>query len=192
MNNITKGTHGGVDIFVYKDLPAMQVYGVMDAFTKLAETHHFKTILEIGTDYRGLTNALAENAIAKSAVIHTFDINTTRFKNYHPDVIAFHNVDVFKNWGYVDRIIEDAQKIGKVLILCDGGYKKGEFSHLSKKLVKGDCIMVHDYFPNETACKAGYGRWNWWEFDNDHDYVEGLVKTVDYFDNYAWFFGEKV
>lgn len=188
--NIQKYKHGDVDTFIYKDLPAIQVWGVMDAFTKLSESHEFSCIIELGTDYGGLTNALAENPISDGAYIHTFDINHSRFKNYHPDKITAHMLDIYNNW---DRIIQIARSYpGKVLFLCDGGSKKDEYEYLADKLQSGDCIMVHDYYPNEEAFNQGIGRWNWWEFSDDHSRHEGLVKSVNYFDQYVWFFRERL
>lgn len=187
---ITKNTHGPVETFKYRDLPAIQVWGVMDAFTKLGEMKDFYAIIELGTDYGGLTNALADNIVSKNADIHTFDINGSRFKNYHSDKITFHNIDYLQNW---DKVIGIAVRyLGPVLFLCDGGNKKAEYEKLSQHLAYGDCIMVHDYFPNREAFNANDGRWNWWEFDDDHTQYAGLVKSVDFFDNYAWFFRERM
>lgn len=192
---LIKTKHGPVDNFMYRDLPAIQVWGVMDAFTELSKTHKFKYIVEFGTDYGGLTNALADNPISDGAQIHTYDINTAKFKNYHPDKIIFHHLDIYNNWNKIansDFFENSIKKDEYILFLCDGGDKKHEYEKVKDMLAIGDCIMVHDYFPNQEAFAAANGRWNWWEFDDNHTKYPQLKKTVDYFDNYAWFFREYV
>ncbi len=187
--SIERNTHGPVQTFKYKDLPAIQVWGVMNAFDKLGETHEFDAIFEFGTDYGGLSNALAESEVGKYAQIHTFDINGTRFKNYNPDQLHFHNINIYDSWDKIRKLAQ-TYKDCKILYLCDGGNKKHEFEIVSQWLNKGDCIMVHDYFPDKESFEKS-DRWNWWEFDEPAN-DPTLVKTVDYFDDYVWFFREKV
>ncbi len=189
---LIKTKHGPVDNFMYRDLPAIQVWGVMDAFTELSKTHKFDCIIELGTDYGGLTNALADNPISDGIKIHTYDISDAKFKNYHPDKITFHKLDIYSNWDVIGEFAESNDLI-HILWLCDGGNKKREYEYVSENFMsKGDCIMVHDYFPNQEAFASANGRWNWWEFDNNHTKYPELKKTVDCFDNYAWFFREHV
>lgn len=187
--SIEQNTHGEVKTFKYKDLPAIQVWGVTDVFKELQEKHKFDLVFEFGTDYGGLTNALAE---VMNVEIHTFDINATRFKNYHPSLINFYNLNIYENWENIKELLDTLYGAGsKVLFLCDGGDKKHEFNVVSQWLRPGDCIMVHDYFPDAHAFSEGTGRWNWWEFDEPVQ-DPTLKKTFGDFDNFVWYFREKV
>lgn len=178
--------------FSYNGQVALQKWGVMDAFTKLGEIKSFGLIIELGSFQGGLTNALADNIISKNAYIHTFDIDNSKFKNYHTNKIVFNNLNIYNNWDVIKNLVSTLELKSSVLYLCDGGNKKLEYKYISENLmIPGDCIMVHDYFPDEQAYCSG--RWNWWEFE-DSDYVENhrLKKTVNYFDDYVWFFREYV
>lgn len=194
MFNIEPNTHGPVKTFKYGGLPAIQVWGVDTAFTKLAQyvqNRPFDVIIELGADYGGLTNMLADNPISVNAMIHTFDLNRDRFTNLWPEKIIFHCLDIYANFEYISKLFDENRR---VLILCDGGNKALEYKELSKWLNYGDIIMAHDYYPDRAAFEAGKaeGRWNWWEFSDEvAPNNPSLVKPVDYFDNYAWFIRER-
>jgi hypothetical protein len=186
--SIEKNTHGPVQTFKYKDLPAIQVHGVTDVFEYVQVLYNFDVIFEFGTDHGGLTNALAH---VMKIPINTFDMNCTRFKNYHPSLIQFYHMNIYDNWEKIRKLVESEYNEDRILFLCDGGNKKHEFEVVSKWLKPKDCIMVHDYFPDEQTFKNFDGRWNWWEFDGNVD-EEGLKKSFWGFDPYAWYFREKV
>ena len=191
---IKENMHGPVKTFSYGGLPAIQVWGVDTAFTKLADYvsgRPFDVIIELGADYGGLTNMLADNRVSEKATIHTFDLNKDRFTNLWPEKIVFHCMDIYANFEYISKLFDESRR---VLILCDGGNKPAEYRELSKYLNHGDIIMAHDYYPDRAAFEAGKaeGRWNWWEFSDEVAPNDpGLVKPVDYFDNYAWFIRER-
>ncbi len=191
---LTKNKHGHVDTFKYKDLPAIQMFGVMDEFTKLGEytaNNPFRTIIELGTDYGGLTNAIADNTVSNYATIHTFDINSDRFINYWPEKIVFHCIDIYANFEYILKLI----KRQRVLVLCDGGNKPLEFQTIAPHLKTGDVIMAHDYFANkeEFAKSKESGGWAWWEFaDSSYNINEAdWFEPITTFKNYVWFIREK-
>ena len=194
MYNIEENTHGPVKTFKYGGLPAIQVWGVDTAFTKLAQyvqNRPFDVIIELGADYGGLTNMLADNPISVNAMIHRFDLNRDRFTNLWPEKIVFHCLDIYANFEYISKLFDENRR---VLVLCDGGNKALEYKELSKWLNYGDIIMAHDYYPDRASFEAGKaeGRWNWWEFSDEVALDNpSLVKPVDYFDNYAWFIRER-
>lgn len=194
MFSIEPNFHGPVKTFKYGGLPAIQVWGVDEAFTKLAQyvqNRPFDVIIELGADYGGLTNMLADNPISANATIHTFDLNRDRFTNLWPEKIIFHCLDIYANFEYISKLFDENHR---VLVLCDGGNKALEYKELSKWLCYGDIIMAHDYYPDRAAFEAGKaeGRWNWWEFSDEVALDNpSLVKPVDYFDNYAWFIRER-
>ena len=191
--------HGTVKTFKYGGLPAIQVWGVEKAFTKLANyiTHNatrpFDIIIELGADYGGLTNALADNAISERAIIHSFDINKERFTNLWPEKIVFHCMDIYQNFEFITKLLNDNRR---VLILCDGGNKALEYKEMIKWMNPGDMIMCHDYYPDKEKFEEGkeMGRWNWWEFSDAEATNDtfSFVKPCDYFDEYCWFIQEKI
>lgn len=192
---LTKNKHGHVDTFKYKDLPAIQMYGVMDEFTKLGEyskNNPFKVIIELGTDYGGLTNAIADNVVSNDALIYTFDINKDRFINYWPEKIIFNCMDIYSNFEYVIKLI----KTKRVLVLCDGGNKELEFNTLQSHMKPGDVIMAHDYFANKNEFEKSKqsGGWAWWEFgDSSYNINESeWFEPIKTFKDYVWFIREKL
>lgn len=193
MMDIIKTKHGNCDNFTYKGLIAMQVYGVDTAFTELALwslDNPFKTIIELGADYGGLTNMLADHPICNHAMIHTFDLNNDRFRNLNPEKIIFYHADIYQNLDYIGDLIRTS---GRTLILCDGGNKPLEFNTLSTYMKVGDVIMAHDYAPDKDAHNDNveHGRWDWWEFNDSAIENKTLIKSVNFFDSYAWCFREK-
>lgn len=191
---VEPNTHGTVKTFKYGGLPAIQVWGVDTAFTKLAHqvTRPFDIIIELGADYGGLTNVLADNAISERAIIHTFDLNKDRFTNLWPKKIVFHCLDIYANFEFISKLFNDGRK---VLVLCDGGDKPREYKEMIKWMNPGDMIMCHDYYPDKEKFEEGkeIGRWNWWEFDDSSAVFDNsLIKPVDFFDEYCWFIQEKI
>jgi len=178
----------GVDVFTYKGQKALQKYGVEKAFTILAEkciNTPFQKIIEIGTDYGGLTNLLADHSISLNAKIHTFDINPTRFVS-HNEKINFTNQNVFQIEKTLGELIQSS---GRTLLLCDGGNKKQEFQTFYKYLKDGDVIMAHDYAPNDEIFNEKYLHkiWNWKEFEDSYADFSGLKPFLqETFADYAW------
>lgn len=182
--------HGnsGIDIFEYKGQKTLQVVGVEKAFEALAKENKeepFQRIIEIGTDYGGLTNLLADHAISQGIDIYTYDINPNRFVS-HNDKIKFFNTDVFL---IEDEIAELIGSKGKTLLLCDGGNKRKEFEVFHKYLKSGDVIMAHDYAPDDKTFKEKYLNkiWSWHEFKDEYADFKNLKPYMqDVFANFAW------
>ena len=180
--------HGdsGINVFKYKGQPALQVVGVEKAFDALEDTlTPFKRIVELGTDYGGLTNLLADHPVSDEATIDTFDINGERFVS-HNDKITFHHTSFENAFDLISKLISDE---GRVLLLCDGGNKRGEFQAFHKFLKVGDVIMGHDYSATqETFINECRGKiWNWHEFQDSYADFPGLEPYFqEVFKNYAW------
>jgi hypothetical protein len=179
----------GVDVFTYKGQKTLQKFGVENAFNHLAQvtdSDPFIKIIEIGTDYAGLTNLLADSSISKyTKTIHTFDINPARFVSYN-DKIIFKNCDIFSIEKELSELI---QSPGRTLLLCDGGNKKKEFETFHQYLKVNDVIMAHDYAPNDAIFKEKYVNkiWNWKEFEDSYADFPGLEPFLqDIFAEYAW------
>lgn len=187
---IKKIEHGnsGIDVFEYKGQKAVQKFGVEKAFNKLyseTQDYPFSRIIEIGTDFGGLTNLLADHKISDDINVYTFDINSTRFIS-HNDKIIFSNKDVFSIENEIANLINSE---GRTLLLCDGGNKKKEFEVFHKYLKREDIIMAHDYAPDDKSFQKDflYKIWNWHEFKDEYanfEYLEPHLQEV--FNNYAW------
>lgn len=187
---IKKIKHGnsGIDVFEYKGQKAVQKFGVEKAFDLLHDENKensFSRIIEIGTDFGGLTNLLADLNISKGIDIYTYDINPDRFVS-HNDKIIFSNEDVF---SIEEKIADLISSEGRTLLLCDGGNKRKEFAVFHKFLKSGDVIMAHDYAPNKITFKKEYfGKiWNWHEFQDDFADFPNLEPYLqETFADYAW------
>ena len=71
-----------------------------------------------------------------------------------------------EDWTNVKQdVIDFIQQEGVTIVLCDGGWKIGEFKIFSKLIKDGDYILAHDYsydkvtYENEIKNKI----WNWCE-----------------------------
>ena len=188
MIEVIQHCNSGINVFKYKGQKTLQVVGVEKAFTKLHEQtkdNPFSTIIELGSDYGGLTNILADHPLSNSANIHTFDINKQNFISYS-DKITFHNKDFYECFEFIRGLIESS---GRVLLLCDGGNKKQEFADFHVFLKPDDIIMAHDYVKDrKTFMNEYYGKiWSWHEFEDSYAAFPRLHPFLqDEFEPYVW------
>lgn len=193
MIEVKEHGNSGINIFSYKGQPAIQVVGVENAFNQLSTAipSSFARIIEIGTDYGGLTNLLADLPISDNIEIHTFDISDKRFIA-HNSKITFHHNNVFEIEQQIGDMISDE---GRTLLLCDGGNKRLEFQVFHKYLKNGDVIMAHDYAPNPVEFINSYKHkiWSWHEFQDSFAHFPNLQPYMqDTFKDYAWCIRMKV
>lgn len=180
--------NSGITIFSYKGQSAIQKMGVHEAFDKLYQNtkqQPFKRVIEIGTDYGGLTNFLADHPLSDRAEVYTYDINPHRFVS-HNSKIKFIVKDVFAIQEELGELISSS---GRTLLLCDGGNKREEFKTFHKYLKPDDVIMAHDYAPNKEVFEEQYINkiWNWQEFQDSYaDFLSLEPYLQDIFANYAW------
>jgi hypothetical protein len=188
MINIIPHGNSGINVFEYKHQLALQVVGVEQAFTELYEdtkNNPIRMIVELGTDYGGLTNLLADHPISDQAEIHTYDINGQRFKS-HNSKIQFHCTSFHDAH---EEIVSFLSCDKRVLLLCDGGDKKSEFNTYKNFIKSADIIMAHDYAPNREVFIEKYiGKiWNWHEFQDDFAKCNSLEPYLqNIFEDYAW------
>lgn len=184
--------HGnsGIVVFKYKGQKALQVQGVEKAFTKLAEAvadRPFDVIIELGTDFGGLTNLLADHEISDHAAIQTYDINPEVFVS-HNDKIVFHNKDIF-DLQTVSEIVALIRESNRCLFLCDGGNKQREFQVFHNYLRDEDIIMAHDYAASveDFVDRCKHKIWNWHEFQDEYaDFPRLKPFLQDVFKDYVW------
>lgn len=149
-----------------------QSHQVYEIFFNFLNEVKPKRILEIGTALGGFTKFLqiisSENNL--KIQIRTYDIiYNTWYDDLIRDGIDLRVENIFSE-GYTD-VKEDVKNFinqeGLTLVLCDGGFKKGEFNVLSNYIKQGDIIMAHDYcydlqdFEQNIKNKV----WNWCEIN---------------------------
>lgn len=163
--------------FTYKGLPALQHPAIREVFRELLKVKKPRRIIEIGTEYGGLTLMLQDLLIELDLVetiIRTYDIKDPKFLLKHEgrtSIIEIVKKDLFEYSPF--RLKEESVKEleefigieGTTLILCDGGNKIEEFKVMSDLIREGDIIMAHDYAKDEKTFKEEiYGKiWNWFE-----------------------------
>jgi len=139
---------------VYKGQPIKQVRGIMKVFDKFFEKEKFDHIVEIGTGNGGFSIYLAGEAHEMGASFITFDIKEIS-KKVKKEITRFGaNVvvcDITNDIG-VDIIIE---RVGRCLLLNDGGPKVPEFLRFAKTIKVGDIMMTHDYYKGRKKTSGG-------------------------------------
>lgn len=175
-----------------------QHHNVYSIFYNLINKEQPDRILEIGTSLGGFTAYLHMlcKDLRLNTYIRSYDIHS---RPWFTDLIN-QGVDIrIKNVFYNNyTIIDDSIKKmitepGKIIILCDGGNKIGEFNVLSPYLKKDDLIMAHDYASDKEYFQQHIRNkiWNWHEIQ-DSDIIDscqnyGLVPYMrEEFLNVAW------
>ncbi len=186
---------------LYRGYTAQQHRDAITVFYDFLADIRPARILEIGTACGGLILSIRDhlNALGLSeSTIITYDIEN---RSYYPELRAA-NIDIriqnIFTHSYTDLedetfIKQYIQSPGVTLVLCDGGYKKGEFAILSKFLKVGDFIMAHDYVDTYDNFQQNYLNkiWDWCEIEEKHiTNVSKLYNLVNYnqdaFDKVVW------
>lgn len=175
--------------FNYKGLQMLQHKNVIDVFRRLLTEINPSTIVEIGTEYGGLTLLLQDlvTELGLNTKIRTYDIKTPKFLVEHPDLtdlIEIKTKDIFDYNPFrlsdegISEIKEYMVSDGVNLILCDGGSKSKEFNSFSDIINVGDVIMLHDYIINEEEFELNFKNkiWNWHE-SKLSDIEESIIKN---------------
>jgi len=140
----------------------------------------FDKIIEVGYYKGGLTQYFAEFSSDDCKVV-AYDIND----KYRSDEnftfnnkISFEEVDCFSNQGF-EKIKNEINHPGKVLLFCDGGDKDREFNLFSPFLKSGDVIMVHDY--HDDSLDERYASHVNWPYAPECYYsdIKNSVETFD-------------
>lgn len=155
-------------------VPCQQNENIFSVFFKFLNDVKPTKILEIGTALGGFTNFLKWSAeeLNLPITIRSYDIagyyTTQRLIDSGIDI----RLENIFNESYTEvkqDVIDYVQQEGITVILCDGGYKIGEFNILSKYLKYGDFIMAHDYSESREIFeeKINGKIWNWFEISNE-------------------------
>lgn len=152
-------------------------------------------ILEIGTGQGGLTRFLrtACDELGLTTEIKTFDTNLNN--NETVSGIQYSNQNIFNEaWSEIhEDIVSYIQGEGTTVVLCDGGWKIGEFNVISNYIKVGDFILAHDYAENKEIFQERINKviWNWHEIQlSDVSSAMERNNLIDFkkdiFSNAAW------
>lgn len=152
---------------------AQQFHDVYQVFYDFIKEVKPKRILEIGTALGGFTMFLKTitEELELNTKILTFDISARPW--YNDMVKKGIDVRVEDIFGDFKDVPEDIKNFirseGTTIVLCDGGWKIGEFNLLSKFIKQGDFIMAHDYCVDKSTFEKEINNkiWNWLEIVED-------------------------
>lgn len=182
---------------------AQQHHNVYEVFLNFLKDTKPARILEIGTALGGFTMFL--NIVSKELNldidIRTYDIRPNNWRQSMIESgIDFRIDNIFsEDWKSIDsEVVEYIQGDGTTIVLCDGGWKKGEFNVISNYIKPGDFILAHDYAENEEVFlnEINGTVWNWHEICYA-DVEEAIIRNnlvnykKDIFKNAAWLCTQK-
>jgi cephalosporin hydroxylase len=131
-------------------------------------------ILEIGTAQGGFTEFLkiTVDHLGLDTEILSYDIAERPW--YHQMVekgIDVRVENIFnEDWSdVIDYVKQYVTSPGITIVLCDGGWKIGEFKIFSRIIKPGDYILAHDYSLNKEVFEREIKDriWNWCEITED-------------------------
>ena len=173
--NITKYTDLNMNdsLSAFKGHSSQQFHGVYEVFYEFIKEIKPKRILEIGTSLGGFTTFLKIicNELKLDTNIRSYDINSQNWYQTIRDLgVDLRVENIFaENYTDVDQEVKEyINQEGITIVLCDGGWKVGEFNVLSKYIKSGDFILAHDYAENKEAFedKINGKIWNWHEISD--------------------------
>jgi len=129
---------------------AQQSHNAYQVFYDLISEVKPKRILEIGTALGGFTEFLKilSDELNLNINILSYDISERPWYNQMVEKgIDVRVENIFnEDWTNVKQeVIDFVQQDGVTIVLCDGGWKIGEFKIFSKFIKDGDFILAHDY-----------------------------------------------
>jgi len=199
-DNITKKTNldENDSLSHYLNHASQQNHNVYEVFYNFLNDVKPKRILEIGTALGGFTSFL--NIVSKENNLNinilSYDIyNRDWYSEMRDEGIDVRVEDIFNgDFSSVNQeVIDFIQSDGVTIVLCDGGYKIGEFNILSNYLKVNDIIMAHDYAFDDTKFESDIKNkiWNWCEIKESDISAACLRNNLigysqDIFDTVAW------
>jgi hypothetical protein len=175
---------------------AQQFHGAYEVFYNFIKEVKPVRILEIGTALGGFTSFLKIccNELGLNTNIRSYDINNNP---WYKDIvnmgvdIRVENIFSIGFESMDEEVINYIQGDGVTIVLCDGGWKIGEFNLISNYIKNGDFILAHDYAEDKEKFELNIKDkiWNWHEisesdiFDacqrnNLQDYQRNLFESV--------------
>lgn len=169
-------------ISCYQQHCAQQTHRVYELFYNFLQQIKPTRILEIGTASGGFTLFVAEmcRELGLSTKIRTYDIRPPKwaYDDLIKQKVDIYIEDMFSTPPVQQDVIDFIQQEGTTLILCDGGYKIGEFNTLSNYMKVDDIIMAHDYAESKQVFDEQINKkvWNWLEVTFD-DIQESVIRN---------------
>lgn len=198
--NITKFTNltENDSLSAFKGHAAQQSHNAYQVFYDFISEVKPDRILEIGTALGGFTEFLKiiTEELNLNTKILSYDISERPWYSQMIEKgIDVRVENIFnEDWtGVKQEVVDFVQQEGRTIVLCDGGWKIGEFKIFSKLIKEGDFILAHDYSISkeiyETEIKDKI--WNWCEItesDIEESVIENNLKfyNQDKFSQAVW------
>lgn len=154
----------------FMNMACQQSHDVYEVFYEFIKKTKPSRILEIGTALGGFTDFLkwCSTELNYDISILTYDIIEYNWYNDLRNKSIDIRVENVFNSNYTEvkqDVVDFIRKDGTTIVLCDGGYKIGEFNLLSNFIKEGDFILAHDYSENKDVFETEINRkkWNWFE-----------------------------
>jgi hypothetical protein len=183
--NITRFTNleQNDSLSAFKGHTAQQSHNVYQVFYDFISEVKPNRILEIGTALGGFTEFLKiiSDELNLNTKILSYDISERPWYNQMIEKgIDVRVENIFnEDWsGVKQEVVDFVLQDGITIVLCDGGWKIGEFKIFSKLIKKGDYILAHDYsFSKEVyESKIKNKIWNWCEI-TEQDIEESVIEN---------------
>lgn len=179
----TSNLEANDSLTIYKGHGAQQNLNAFKTFYNFLEIVKPKRIIEIGTGLGGFTYFLKDriNELGLDTEIRTYEVHKFSVQDVLIDFGIDARIENLFDQSYTklisQEIIEYIQRPGISIVLCDGGFKIGEFNILSEFIKSGDFIMAHDYSCNAEYFKEYINRklWNWMEIEDEN--IKNAVET---------------
>lgn len=198
--NITKFTNLEIDdsLSSFRGHSAQQSHNAYQVFFDFINEVKPARILEIGTALGGFTEFLkiVVDELKLNTKILTYDIVERPWYYQMVDKgIDVRVENIFNSdWTGVKSEVEDyIKESGVTIVLCDGGWKIGEFRVLSKIIKNGDFILAHDYSYSKEVYETEIKNkiWNWCEItesDIESSVIENNLESYneDKFSKSVW------
>jgi cephalosporin hydroxylase len=198
--NITRLTNleDNDSLSAFRGHTAQQSHNVYQIFYDFISEVKPNRILEIGTALGGFTEFLKiiTDELNLDTKILSYDISERHW--YHQMIekgIDVRVENIFnEDWtGVKQEVVDFVQQDGTTIVLCDGGWKIGEFKIFSKLIKEGDYILAHDYSISKEIYESEIKDkiWNWCEIteqDIEESVIENNLKSYnqDKFSQAVW------
>lgn len=201
ITNITKKSNldENDSISCYSGHCAQQTHLAYQTFFNFIKDATPARILEIGTAQGGFTAFLKTccNYLNLNTHIRSYDVVEPgwSFQSLRDMGVDVRVENIFNpTFTEVDsEVIEFIQGSGVTIVLCDGGWKIGEFNLLSKYIKSGDFILAHDYAETAEIFQQDIYKkiWNWKEITRNDINLAMLENNLEkyqphVFENAAW------
>jgi cephalosporin hydroxylase len=198
--NITKFTNlkENDSLSAFRGHTSQQSHNAYQVFYDFISEVKPDRILEIGTALGGFTEFLKiiTDELNLNTKILSYDISERPW--YYQMIekgIDVRVENIFnEDWsGVKQEVVDFVQQNGTTIVLCDGGWKIGEFKIFSRLIKEGDYILAHDYSVSKEVYESEIKDkiWNWCEIteqDIEESVIENNLKSYnqDKFSQSVW------